>query len=215
MSITGFLQLGTAVSGGLVVPPSSGAGYAPQAINFDEFPGGVTLNGAGCIFGPLTASWGTLTVFGIVDASGNAVVAPGTLQTPFTPSIGQLVTVPQGSITLVVGSQFTAAPGSVTTGKAPPLTYSPIVSGTVGTTSNVLVPSGTFTTTFTIQTQPGSTGNIWMRPDGSVAVSGAGPYVFAGGGSYTFGTAAVPLPTADLTAVTDAGVAQKVSISGG
>lgn len=215
MSINGFLALGTSISSGLVVQPPSGAGYAPQAISFDEFAGGVTLNGGGCLFGPVTEPWGTLTVFGVVDASGNAVIPPGTLQSPFTPSVGQLVTVPQGSITLVVGSQFTAAPGSVTTGKAPPLTYSPIVSGSVGTTSNVLIPSGAFSTTVTIQTQPGSTGNIWLRPDGSVAVSGSGPYIFAGGGSYTFGTPAVPMPTADITAITDAGVPQKVSISGG
>ena len=110
MGINGFLALGTSISSGSVVQPPSGAGYAPQYVNFDTFAGGVTLNDTGCVFGPVTAPWGTLTVFGVVDTLGNPIQAPGTLQSPFTPMIGQLVTVPQGSITLVVGSQFTAGP---------------------------------------------------------------------------------------------------------
>lgn len=115
MSINGYLNLGTAVVSGAVVPPSSGAGYAPQFVNFDTFPGGATLNGVSCLFGPLTAPWGTLTCFSVTDVSGNTVVPPGTLQSPFTPQLGQYVTVPQGSITLVLGSQFSAQPGFVVT----------------------------------------------------------------------------------------------------
>ena len=49
---------------------------------------------------------GTLVCFGVTeDQAGTiALVAPGTLQVPFTPVNGQLVVVPPGNISLVVGA---------------------------------------------------------------------------------------------------------------
>jgi hypothetical protein len=132
-SINGYLTLGTGVSGGLVVPPPANAGYSPQPVSFTTFTGGVTLNGVTCVFGPVTAPWGTLTTFGVVDLNGNPVQPPGTLQSPFTPLVGQLVTVPQGNISIVVGSQFTAAPGCAGGGETP--TTGPLTSGSVTLTS--------------------------------------------------------------------------------
>jgi hypothetical protein len=111
MSISGFLNLGTALSGTVIVPPPSGAGYAPQPISFNSAAGGVTLNGVSCVFGPVTAPWGTLTSFNVTDTEGNPYWA-GTLAVPLTPVTGQLVVVPQGNITLVVGAQFTVAPSA-------------------------------------------------------------------------------------------------------
>jgi hypothetical protein len=160
-SINGYLNLGTALSGSVVTPPPSGAGYAPQYVNFTGAVGGVTLNGISCTFGPLTAPWGTLTAFNVTDASGNPYFA-GTLQAPFTPLVGQLVVVPQGNISLAVGSQFNASVASQES--VPNLTYSGAPSGFVGSGSAVLVASGTYRRTFTIQTLPNSTSNVWMRP---------------------------------------------------
>lgn len=210
--INGYLNLGTALSGSVITPPPSGAGYAPQAINFNGVPGGVTLNGISCTFGPLTAAWGTLTCFNVTDASGNPYFA-GTLQAPFTPMIGQLVIVPQGNIALAQGSQFNASVASQES--VPNLSYTGPFSGFVGSGSAVLVASGTYRRTFTVQTLPGSTSNVWLRPDGSTAASGTGCLAQAGGGAYTFGTNAAPLPTANVTAISDGPSGQAVLISGG
>jgi hypothetical protein len=129
MSINGFLNLGVGLSGSVVLPPPSGAGYSPQYVSFDDAPGGVTLNGVSCIFGPVTAPWGTLTSFGVTDSLGNPVFA-GTLQFPFTPLIGQLVTVPAGNISLVVGSNFTAGTFS-SVAVVPVAQTGPTISGSV------------------------------------------------------------------------------------
>lgn len=214
MSIQGYLNLGVALSGSVVVTPPSNSGYAPQAISFDTFVGGVTLNGVSCVFGPVTAPWGTLTVFGITDVSGNPMFPAGTLQAPFTPLVGQIVTVPQGNITLVVGSQFNASVAAQET--VPPLTYTGPYSGVVGSGSAVLVASGTYKRTFTIQTLPSDTSNVWLRADGSTAVSGTGGLVQGGGGSYTFGGSnGAPLPTQNVTAISDGPSGQTVLITGG
>jgi hypothetical protein len=209
--IAGYLNLGTGLSGSVVVPPPSGAGYAPQPVNFSSALGGVMLNGISCTFGPVTAPWGTLTAFNVTDSSGNPYFA-GTLQAPFTPLVGQLVTVPQGNISLAVGSQFSAGPSPAS---VPSLSYAEPSSGFVGSGSAVLVASGTYSRTFTVQTLPNSTTNVWLRPDGSTAVPNTGCLVQAGGGAYTFGTNAAPLPTANVTAVSDNSGGQAVLISGG
>lgn len=211
MSIAGFLNLGTALSGSVIVPPPSSAGYAPQYVSFDEAVGGMTLNGISCTFGPVTAPWGTLTAFNVTDSSGNPYFA-GTLQSPFTPIVGQIVTVPQGNISLAVGSQFNAGPAS---SLVPSMTYLPPFSGSVGSGSAVLVASGTYSRTFTIQTEPGSSSNVWLNPAGGTAVSGTGCLVQAAGGAYTFGTDAAPLPNGNVTAISDGVSGQIVLISGG
>lgn len=112
MSLNGFLDLGTAISGTAVVTPPSGTNYAAQPVSFEVQAGGVQLNDVNCVFGPVSGSWGTLTVFGVTDGSGRALTAPGTLQQPFAPLNGQLVVVPPGDITLVAGAQFAAGPGA-------------------------------------------------------------------------------------------------------
>jgi hypothetical protein len=212
MSINGFLNLGTGLSGTTVLTPPSGAGYAPQAINFDTIFGGIVLNEVSCSFGPVTAPWGTLTVFGVTDVSGNAMVPPGTLQSPYTPAVGQIVTVPQGNIALVVGSQFNAGPAPAA---IPALSYIEPSFGFVGNISAVLVAAGTYSRALTIQTLPGSTSNVWLRLDGSIAASETGCLVAASGGIYTFGTNAAPLPTGNITAISDGLGGQTVLISGG
>ena len=134
MSLTGYVVLGTGVSGGAVVQPPSGAGYAPQFVNYNLFTGGVSLNGISCIFGPVLApGWGTLTAFGVTDMDGNPITT-GTLQAPFTPLIGQLVTVPQGNLSIVVGSQFNLAP-MASVAAIPVQLSGPTVSGSVAIVS--------------------------------------------------------------------------------
>jgi hypothetical protein len=114
-TLSGFLNLGVGLSGSTVIVPPSGTNYSAQPVLFDSAASGVMLLGVSCVFGPVSGSWGTLTVAGVTDEFGNSVFA-GTLAAPFTPVNGQLVVVPQGNIALVVGSQFTAAPGSVVQG---------------------------------------------------------------------------------------------------
>ena len=112
MALNGYLNLGTALSGSTVVTPPSGTNYAAQPVSFTSAPGGGQINNVLCTFGPVSGSWGTLTVFGVTDGSGNPLTPPGTLQQPFTPLNGQLVVVPPGDVSVVVGAQFAAGPGS-------------------------------------------------------------------------------------------------------
>lgn len=114
-SLSGFLNLGVGLSGSTVLVPPSGTNYFAQPVLFDSAASGVMLMGVSCVFGPVSGAWGTLTVAGVTDEFGNPIYA-GTLAAPFTPVNGQLVVVPQGNIALVVGSQFTAAPGSIAPG---------------------------------------------------------------------------------------------------
>lgn len=137
MSINGFLTLGTALSGMVVVPPPSGTGYAPQPISFDLVPGGVTLNDISCVFGPVSGSWGTLSVFGVTDQASNPYWS-GTLSAPYAPVNGQLVIVPQGNIALVVGAQIFATPAAAPVPRGNPAIGS-TVSGTVGLSSGSYV----------------------------------------------------------------------------
>jgi hypothetical protein len=109
MPISGFLDLGTSFSGSTLVTPGSGVNYAAQPISFTAASGAVILNGVSCMFGPVSGSWGTLVGFQVSDANANVYWA-GTLASPFIPLNGQIVTVPQGNITLVVGAQFVATP---------------------------------------------------------------------------------------------------------
>ena len=97
----------------------------------------------------------------------------------------------------------------------PVLTYSGPATLTVNTTSGVLIASGAYTRSVTIQTLPNSTGNIFLRSDGSAAVVNTGQCCIAGGGAYTWGTDAVPLPTGNITAITDGGTSQTIMVAGG
>ncbi len=131
MSISGYLDLGTAIVSGAIVTPPAGTNYAAQPVTFDEVAGGITLSGVSCTFGPVSGSWGTLTCFMVSDQNGNPYW-PGTLAAPFTPVNGQLINVPQGNISLVVGGQLSAAPADVVV-SAPQ--KGPTTSGSVALTS--------------------------------------------------------------------------------
>jgi hypothetical protein len=126
-SLSGFLNLGVGLSGSTVIVPPAGTNYAPQPVTFEAIPGGLMLLGVSCVFGPVSGSWGTLTVAGVTDQAGNPLAPAATLQSPFTPANGQLVTVPAGDISIVMGSQFSVAPvgsapgnqqGTLTSGSA-------------------------------------------------------------------------------------------------
>jgi hypothetical protein len=97
----------------------------------------------------------------------------------------------------------------------PPLNYIGPHSATVGIASGVLIAAGTYTTALTIQTLPGSTGNIFLRADGSASVANTGMLIQAGGGARSFGAPGFPIPIGDITAITDAATPQTVLISGG
>ena len=217
MSSSGYLQLGTAISGTVVVTPPSGTNYAGQPVTFDTFVGGIQLTSINCVFGPVSGAWGTLTCFGVTEdqAGTEAVVAPGTLQAPFTPVNGQLVVVPPGDMSLVVGAQFAAGPGFEVSISPQPLSYGGAVSGTVGTSSGQLVASGVYTRALLIQTAPGSVGNVWLNVTGGPAVVSGGVCVFGGGGQVSFGGLGMPVPTAAINAITDAGTPQTVMLTGG
>lgn len=104
--------------------------------------------------------------------------------------------------------------GSVAT-TIPGLTYGSTVTGTVGTGSSTLVAAGTFARTLLISTLPTSTTNVWLNPSGGAAAVGSGLMVAAGGGSVVFGTQAQPMPTGNITAITDGGSSQPVALCGG
>lgn len=117
--------------------------------------------------------------------------------------------VPCGSSTVATGC---ISGGSATAGQ---LTYIGPASASVGTASAVLVPAGTYARTWRVCTLPASTTNVWLRPDGSAAVVGTGDSAASGGGCFLYGTPSAPLPAASVTAITDAGTAQAVTLAGG
>jgi hypothetical protein len=103
--ITGLLHLGIAVNGSAIVTPGDGLGYAPQIVDYDIPDGGVALNTADLIFGPVLGfgptPWGTLSVFGLYDLDGHPVW-PGRLNIPVTPVPGQLIFLPIGKLQLSI-----------------------------------------------------------------------------------------------------------------
>ena len=117
-AISGLLTIGTGVaSGNVVLVPPSGTNYAPQPVTFEQVNGGVALNDVSCNFGPVSGAWGTLAAIGLTDYSGNAMFA-GPMAQPWAPVNGELVSVPPGSVALLIGTQFSVAPitASVNTG---------------------------------------------------------------------------------------------------
>lgn len=109
--VNGLLNLGTALSGTMVVTPSVESGYTALPVSYDVVSGGITLNTVNCVFGPVSGSWGTLTSFGVTDLQGNPAWA-GTLAIPFTPADGQIVIAPVGQIQLALGTQYSVGPSS-------------------------------------------------------------------------------------------------------
>jgi len=103
--------------------------------------------------------------------------------------------------------------GSVVT--VSPLAYIGPHALTVQITSALLIAAGTHTTALTIQTLPGDPGNVWLRLDGSNAAPNTGVLVSGYGGSRSFGAPGFPVPSGNITAITDGGVPQTVLVSGG
>jgi hypothetical protein len=60
-----------------------------------------------------------------------------------------------------------------------------------------------------------STANVYVNPTGGTAVVGQNIYIASAGGCANFGTAALPMPTASATAITDGVAAQTLLASGG
>jgi len=96
------------------------------------------------------------------------------------------------------------------------LGYATPDNASVGTTSGILITAGTYTRSLTICTLPTSTTNVWLNPRGATAIVSTGFPVFAGGGCVNFSSAGgAPIPSANITAITDAGTAQTVTLAGG
>lgn len=102
-----------------------------------------------------------------------------------------------------------------TSGGSVPLAYSTTLTKSVATTSGTLISAGTYTRALQICTLPTSTTNIWLNASGGTAVVNEGIPVWAGGGCTNFGTVDLPMPTAAITAITDSGSSQSVTIGGG
>lgn len=97
--------------------------------------------------------------------------------------------------------QVVAAPG------VGPVAYVPqasiLQSTTVTTNGGTIVAAGAggCVRFITIQTAPGSAGNVWLNPTGGTIAVGGGPFAAAGGGSFTFS----PPPSGPIFAVSDSG----------
>lgn len=96
-----------------------------------------------------------------------------------------------------------------------PMAYGGSASATVGTSSGTLFAAGAYARAVLVCTLPSSTANVWLRLDGGTAAAATGVPVFAGGGCTTIGTAALPLPTGAVTAITDGASPQTVTLAGG
>ena len=84
----------------------SGGGYASQTITLDAPATGpsttYTNNSAEILWNPASASWGTVTHFGITDASSNLLMW-GALGDPKTVNFGDIFKFPIGSIQIDIG----------------------------------------------------------------------------------------------------------------
>lgn len=86
----------------------SGGSYARAAVtnNVTNFPaptGGVSANGTAISFAQATASWGTVTHFGIFDAlTGGNLIVWGALTTPKTVATNDTVSFSAGQLTITV-----------------------------------------------------------------------------------------------------------------
>lgn len=113
--VNGLLGLGVGIVSGTITEPASGTNYNRVPISFDIITGGVTMNVVNGTFGPVVGSgspWGTLSVFQIFDQLGNPGWT-GTLATPVTPTQGELIYAPVGTISLAINTQFSVSGGNL------------------------------------------------------------------------------------------------------
>ena len=77
----------------------SGSGYARQAINFSAASGGTTSNSANVDFPTATGSWGSVSHYGLFDASssGNLLIH-GAFTSAKTISTGDILRVASGDL---------------------------------------------------------------------------------------------------------------------
>lgn len=81
----------------------SGLGYARQAVTFGAAAGPVTSNTSTHTFTASGGSWGTVTHYGIFDASsGGSLLWHGALTTPRTIADGESLTVAAAAFTLTM-----------------------------------------------------------------------------------------------------------------
>lgn len=79
----------------------SGSGYARQSIAFDAPSSGACTNSADVDFPVATGSWGTVTHYGIWDASSSGnMLAHGALTTSKTIASGDILRVGSGQVTI-------------------------------------------------------------------------------------------------------------------
>jgi len=78
-----------------------GGSYSRQAISFDPPSSGVTLNSSVVVFPTATASWGTVTHFGLYDSSGAGnLLMWGALSNPIVLDSGDSFTIPAGTLSV-------------------------------------------------------------------------------------------------------------------
>lgn len=99
--------------------------------------------------------------------------------------------------------------------QVPPLTYNGTITATVSTSSQILIPAGLFQKVLQLCTLPGSSANVWLNPSGGTAVVNQGLPIRANFGCINFGSDILPLPKGPITAITDGGSPQTVSLGGG
>jgi len=81
----------------------SGGSYAREVVTFAAPSGGASSNDALVSFTPATASWGTVTHFGIYDAStGGNLLYWGALTVSKTVDNGDIFTIPSGNLTVTL-----------------------------------------------------------------------------------------------------------------
>jgi hypothetical protein len=129
------------------------------------------------------------------------------------PACAQPAPPPAGAQTPVVTYCWNGA-ALVACGVAP-LTYSGAPTASVTTGSTTIASSGTYTRALTITTLPASTTNVWLNVSCGAAVVGSGILLSGGGGGFSFGGPAAPIPTCPITAITDGVVPQTVALAGG
>lgn len=216
--VNGNLGLGTALVSGVIVEPVSGLAYSRVPISFDSIVGGVTLNVVNGVFGPVSGTWGTLSLFQLFDQYGNPGWA-GTLQAPITPVAGQLVYIPVGSISLSVNAQVPASgavsglqsiinvpPGAVLgnagSGVQGPQTL--YVTSGLGVSSGAVAGSGLL---FTTPATTGLLGTVSVPVTGNLSVGASGAL------SFTSGTLLTMLTSGMLAAAITPSVMQSLLTS--
>ncbi len=198
-----------------------------RAATSDALPGAAVL-------GESTVLWNGSTFDRLRAVSGDAMAATGIeasvdmlwngsgYDRPRSAVSDGLATtgVPGEALLVWNGTTFDRATGSASRGtdvnikRVGNLSYTVCTTGTVGAATGTLTNAGTLTGSLTITSPVSSTANVWLNPTGGSAVVGAGHLVAAGGGSFTYGGPGVPLPSGNITAISDNGTVV-VALAGG